>query len=166
MATGPSHVGAAFLIFLAYALGAAFLVFLRAGLDTRRRELRRARHRRAGHGTASPTCDPAKADEHSGADIGAIRIRHARAASQMKLLSVLKDLEAKLRLEQETLPRKEVQSRRMIGGPVCGHMETEGRASPAARHVVSLNSPSTLSPVGSLTSTSASAHCPVLAGRR
>jgi len=113
MAAGPSHVGAAFLILLGYALGAASMALLRVGLDTRRRELRRVRQRRARRGTASPICAPAQADEHIGADIAAIRIRCARAAMQMKVL------EAKLHLEQ---------SRRKG----CGHILARWKLSVAA----------------------------------
>jgi len=175
MATGPSHVGAAFLILLGYALGAASMALLRAGLDTRRRELRRVRQRRARRGTASPTCAPAQADERNGDDSAAIRIRRARAATQMKLklLSFLKDLEAKLRLEQRD-PERSAEPKEELRAHPCT-MKTlsrsdtfeEGRTSPAARHFVALqNSPSTLSPVGSLTSSSASGHSPVLTGRR
>jgi hypothetical protein len=186
MAAGPAHVGAAFLILLGYALGAASMALLRTGLDTRRMELRRLRQSRARRGTASPTCAPAQADEHAGApamarlpaphlqtpacDIAAIRIRRARAATQMKLLSFLKDLEAKLRLEQRD-PERSAEPKEELRAHPCA-METVSRSSDTFK---SKSGRQTLSELpkhvvaGWLTSSSpseASGHSPVLTGRR
>ena len=108
----PSPAAVAFVICLGYALGAASLAMLRAGLDARRRELRRDRQRRASCGTAFPARAPAQADKHAGApgqtsppgrDINAaLRPRCTRAASQIELLSSLKDLEAKFWLSRQS----------------------------------------------------------------